>query len=234
MRAVLLLLPLLVGCYGTKVVRGPGLSPDAPVPGLMVSTILETAGSNVEEGGAVGLIQAGVDIANNAQLDNFGEAIEPAVTGWLATHGVAQTADKARLMTGKETDWAEVANDFTVLSGTWVDPDGLALRIATDTIFAGGTMRALAERVGTSDPRELFAYTTVTVHPLKEWLFVGVPRVRVSVVVHDKDGTTLLKARAWGVGKRTAFVVDRSPKSLQKGFDEAMAKLAESEVEASK
>lgn len=231
MRSFLLLAPLLVGCYATKVVRAPTLAPDAPVPGLMVSTIVETSDSNTENDGVVGLVQAATDLANNAELETFGVGVEPAVTTWLATQGVAQTADKDRVMTGKQTDWGAVANDFTVLSGTWVDPDGLGLRVATDTLFAGGTMKAVAERVAGPDGREVYAYTTVTVVPLTEWLVVGVPRVRVSVVVHDREGTTLLRARAWGVGQRTAFVVDRSPTSLQKGFEEAMAKLAEAEVE---
>jgi hypothetical protein len=67
-----------------------------------------------------------------------------------------------------------------------------------------------------------------------EWLVVGTPRVRVSVIVHDRDGKELLRARAWGVGRRTAFIPDRSPASLEKGFTEAMAKLAVAEIEAAK
>jgi hypothetical protein len=197
----------------------------------MVSTIVETSESNTENTGAVGLVQAAVSLANNAELDEFGDAVEPAVTSWLATQGVAQAADKARVMDDRKVDWGAVANDFTVLSGTWVDPDGLGLRVATDTLFAGATMKSVAERLAGTDAREVYTYTTVTVLPLTEWLVVGVPRVRVSVVVHDREGNPLLRARSWGVGKRTAFVVDRSPRSLQKGFDEAMAKLAEAEIE---
>ena len=232
MRVLLLLSPLLTACYATKVVRAPSLAPDAPVPGLMVSTLLETDSGNDQDDGALELVQAAVALSNNAELDVFGAEIEPAVTAWLTTQGVAQTTDKARLMDGRATDWGAVANDFTVLSGTWVDPDGLGLRIASNTLFAGGTMRAVAERLRGPDGREVYVYTTVTVLPLKEWLVVGVPRVRVSVIVHDVDGNELLRARAWGVGRRTPLVVDRSPESLRLGFEEAMAKLAEAEVEA--
>lgn len=232
MLPVVVLLSSLTGCYATKVVRSTNLVPDAPVPGLMVSTIIETSESNSSGGGAVGLAQAVVALANNGELDKFGTTVEPAVTTWLGTQGVAQKTDKARVMGDKATDWGKVANDFTVLSGTWVDPDGLALRVATDTLFAGGTLKAMGAKLGTGEAGEAFVYTTVTVVPLTEWFVVGTPRVRVSVIAHDVEGNELLRARAWGVGKRTAFVVDRSPESLQKGFDEAIAKLAAAEVEA--
>ncbi len=230
MPSFLVLAPVFLACYATKVLRAPSLMPEEPVSALMVSTIVETQQQENSDS-LVGAIQTGVDLANNAELDMFGGTVEPALTTWLTTMGVNQAADKTRLMTGKDTDWAAVANDFTVLSGTWVDPDGLGMRIATDTLFGEGPMRTLAERVGAKDPRELYSYTTVTVVPMHEWLFVGVPRVRVSVVVHDRDGKPVLRARAWGVGQRTAFFIDRSPDSLGKGFAEAMANLAEAEIE---
>lgn len=53
----------------------------------------------------------------------------------------------------------------------------------------------------------------------------------MSVVVHDQDGSPLLRASAWGKGNTTAFVVDRSPASLSKAFDEAMGKITAAEVE---
>lgn len=231
MRALFAVLPLLVGCYATKVVRAPTLAPTEPVPGLMVSTIVETMANDDSNDGVMAVAQTVVDVANNAELDAFGAAVQPAVTGWLATQGVAQADDKERLMVGKKTDWAAVANDFTVLSGTWVDPDGLGVRVGTDTLFAGATFKKMAEKLAGPEPRETYTYTTVTVVPQHEWIFVGVPRVRVSVVVHDAEGNPLLRAHAWGVGQRTAFIVDRSTASLQKGFDEAMAKLAAAEIE---
>ncbi len=222
MTAVFTLAPLLVGCYATKVVRAPSVSPEAAVPALMVSTIVETQVSNQDEG----LIGTAVALADNDELATFGERVEPAVRDWLTSQGVEQGADKDRLMAGRGTDWARVANDFTVFSGTWVDPDGLGVRLATDTLFAGGTLRAMGAQLGGADGREIFTYTTVTVVPLHEWIVLGVPRVRLSVIAHDREGNEVLRAQAWGVGRRTAFIVDRSPTSLQKGFDEALAKLA--------
>ncbi len=233
MLPVVVILSSLTGCYATKVVRSTDLAPDAAAPGLMVSTIVETYQSNSSGGGTTGLVQAIVDVANNSELASFGETVQPEVSAWLTTQGVAQTSDKDRVMGDKATDWGKVANDFTVLSGTWVDPDGLALRVATDTLFSAGTFKDVGSRLAGTDPKETYVYTTVTVVPLTEWLVVGTPRVRVSVVAHDRDGKELLRARAWGVGKRTAFVVDRSPASLTRGFQEAMAKLASAEVEAS-
>jgi hypothetical protein len=224
---------LLTGCYATRVVRAPDLLPDAPAPGLMVSTIVETV-SKSNSSSVMGAVGAVATLVDNGQLDKFGATVEPGVTGWLATQGVSQREDKARLMVGKNTDWASVANDFTVLSGTWVDPDGLGVRVATDTPFAAGTLKTMGTQLAGADPKETFVYTTVTLVPNVEWLVVGMPRVRVSVIVHDRDGKELLRARAWGVGRRTAFIPDRSPASLEKGFTEAMAKLAVAEIEAAK
>ncbi len=115
------------------------------------------------------------------------------MSAWLASQGVTQTTDKSRVMGEETTDWGAVANDFTVLSGTWVDPDGLALRVATDTLFAGGTLKRMGAVLGGSVPNEAYVYTTVTVLPLTEWLVVGTPRVRVSVIAHDREGVELLR-----------------------------------------
>jgi hypothetical protein len=227
----LVLLPLATGCYATKVMRAPALVPTEPAPGLLVSTIVETIETESQDADAFALAQTVANLANNAELDQFGGTVEPEVTAWLATQGVAQTTDKDRLMVGKSTDWAQVANDFTILSGTWVDPDGLGLRVATDTLFSGATFRSMAQKLDGPEGRELYTYTTVSIYPRHLWLVVGVPRVRVSVLVHDENGNTLLRAKAWGKGKQLPFFVDRSPESLGKGFAEAMAKFEDAEVE---
>jgi hypothetical protein len=160
MRHALALLPLLTGCYATKVLRAESLVPTEPVPGLMVSTIVETAQNDTSGGGTIGLAQAIVDVKNNSELETFGATVEPAVTSWLSTQGVQQRTDKERVMADKKTDWAAVANDFTVLSGTWVEPRGLGLRVATDMIFMGGTFKKMAATLDGPDAREAYTYTT--------------------------------------------------------------------------
>lgn len=208
------------------------MMPDQPVPGLMVSTIVETVSShNDEDTSALAVTQAVFDVKNNTQLDEFGATVEPAVSTWLATQGVIQHSDKARVMEGKKIDWAESANAMTVVSGTWVDPRGLALRVATDSLFKGATFNKMAEKLDGPEAKEDYVYTTMSVYPQHEWLVVGFPRVRVSVMVHDEAGNTVLRASAWGKGKKAAFVVNRSPESLQKGFAEAMEKLQAAEVQ---
>lgn len=228
MRLALAVLPLLVGCYATKVMRVEALVPTESVPALMVSTIVETTENDTANEGTLGLAQVVLDLKNNVDLDTFGVTVQPAVTTWLTTQGIGAHADKDRVMVDKKTDWAAVLNEFTVLSGTWVDPTGLPLRVATDTLFAGATFRKVAEGLDGPEAREAYTYTTVTVVPQHEWLFVGVPRV----LVHDQDGNPLVRASAWGKGNKTAFIVDRSPESLERAFAEAMGKIAVAEVEA--
>ncbi len=61
--------PLLAGCYATKVVRSTDLKADAPAPGLMVSTIIETSVPNTSNGGTLGVLEGVLALVNNAELD---------------------------------------------------------------------------------------------------------------------------------------------------------------------
>lgn len=226
---LLALLPLLVACHSTKILRSPTLVPESPLPALQVSTIIETTSYNDDEG-AVAVTQAVFDVVNNTQLDEFGATVRPTLEPWIQAQGLRAATDKERVMVGKSTDWAEVANSFTVLSGSWVDPEGLALRVATDTLFKGGTYKKMAEKLDGPEEKEAFVYTTLSVVKSRRWLVVGVPWVRVSVIAHDQDGQELLRARAWGRGKSAAFVANTSPESLKKALDEAIVQLKEGEV----
>jgi hypothetical protein len=57
------------------------------------------------------------------------------------------------------------------------------------------------------------------------------PLVRVSVLVADDTGREVLRARAWGAGSRTAFLIDRSEGNLAQALSRALERLEAAEVQ---
>ena len=219
------LLPLLslVACMSTKAWRAPDVPTTPTTPALMVSGLVETRQEAAQNPGVATMVAAA---AGNLQMDEFGATVRGKLAPWLAKQGftIAPDADRAKSL--QKVDWGEAANALSVLSGVWVDPDGAAMRVAGDTLFRGGTLEKVAAKLDTGASPEAYLFTVVTVTEDPEWLFFRRPIVKLSVIVADEKGREVLRARAYGRGKTTPLVTDRTNANLSIALDEALDHLA--------
>lgn len=221
----------LTGCMTTKVRRAPDWPTEPAVPTLMVSGTVERSlvtQANATTGGAAADGLAAV--LGNLQVDDFGASVATALTPWLARNGFALTTDPPRARSLQSVQWGDAANTVTVLTGMWVDPKGTALRIGGDSLFRGSTLRRVAETLDTPAAPEGYAFTVVTVYDDAEWMLFRRPLVRVSVIVADDAGREVLRARAWGAGDRTLFVIDRTEGNLAHALGQAVGRLEAANV----
>jgi hypothetical protein len=222
----------LTACMTTKVRRAPDWPTEPAVPTLMVAGTVEHAAptnANASAGGAV--LDGMATVFGNLDVDAFGATVASALTPWLARNGVALTMDPPRARSLQSVQWGDAANAVTVLTGMWVDPNGAAMRVGGDTLFRGFTLRRVGETLNTPAAPEGFAFTVVTVYDDTEWLMFRRPLVRVSVLVADDTGREVLRARAWGAGSRTAFLIDRSEGNLAQALSRALERLKAAEVQ---
>ena len=227
--AIPLLATLLSGCMTTKVLRATDLATDPPLPTVAVAGMVELANLQAKADN-VSLVDAVATVANNTRVDEFGATVRGKLSPFLAKQGLAIATDPARAKSLQTVDWGEAANALSVLTGTWVDPEGATMRVGGDTLFRGYTLTKVAEKLATPSTPEGFLFTVVTVYEDTEWLVLRRPLVRVSVVVADQNGREVLRARGWGSGRRTALVVDRTEANLGTALDEAVRKLEAAEV----
>ncbi len=223
MAAPLLPLLSLVACMSTKAWRVADLPTEPTMPALMVSGLVETQQQAAESPSVLNVVAAA---AGNLQVDEFGATVSGKLAPWLGKQGFTIVEDADRAKSLQKVDWGEAANALSVLSGVWVDPDGAAMRVAGDTLFRGGTLTKVATKLDTGASPEAYLFTVVTVMEDPEWLFFRRPIVKLSVIVADEKGREVLRARAYGHGKTTPLVTDRTNANLSIALDEALEHLA--------
>jgi hypothetical protein len=226
---LLLLGTLLSGCMTTKVLRATDLPNEPALPTVMVSGMVELANPQ-SQAETLNVVDVVASVANNTRVDEFGATVQGKLARWLAKQGLAVSTDAQRVKALQTVDWGEAANALTVLTGTWVNPEGATMRVAHNTLFRGYTLTKVAEKLGTPSTPEGYLFTVVTVFEDTEWLVLRRPLLRVSVIVADQNGREVLRARGWGSGRTTPLVVDRTETNLGTALDEAIRKLEAAEV----
>ncbi len=220
---------LLSGCMTTKVLRATDLPNEPALPTVMVAGMVELANPQTQAE-TLSVVDVVASVANNTRVDEFGRSVRAKLSPWLAKQGLAIATDAPRVKALQSVDWGEAANALTVLSGTWIDPEGTALRVGTNSLFRSYSLRRVAERLGTPDKPEGYLFTVLSVFEDTEWIFFRRPLLRVSVIVADQNGREVLRARGWGSGRTTPIVVDRTETNLAVALDEAVRKLEAAEV----
>jgi hypothetical protein len=224
MRRVSVLVVAMVASLSLTGCLSPYLKQASDAPAAKPSAALVT-GLNVrfDSSGEKSLVDAAVDAAQNARLEEFGKDATELLEKALAEHGYTPAYDGART---SKLDLIQLASSAgtAALTGTWRhpktshwSPDGVNSLFVKPGDVIG--------KITVNGQNEYFVFAEVIIRDTG--MFMKSPFVVVRASIYDQTSRKVLDLQGLGEGDSRFMFADRSPinlrLALQRGFESLKA-----------
>lgn len=202
------------GCISPYLKRDSKMPEPKPAPALVAGMSVQ-----FESAAEKSAIDAAVDMAQNAGLEEFGKVAAELSAASLAQHGYNATYDGPR---SSKLDLIQLSSNSTAaaLTGHWRHPE--SSHQGPDTVE--GILVNTSEIMGklkVEGQSEFFAFTKVSIRD--NGIFMKEPYVVVRTKVFDAAGKKVLELQGVGAGDSSFMFADRSPANLkvalERGFE---------------
>lgn len=225
---LLLAATLSTGCATTYIKQTANVPESGSAPTLLASYTVKK-----QQQGEGSVLDAAVDAAQNAQLEEFGNQAFKTVAERLAKRGfvLELEAPRARAIDVIQIDGGAA---LAAMTGFWKHPEtsGVQTIELTNLIAGGANRKHFAGKLYEDGKQKYFAFVGVNV--LDQESFFGLwksPEIRVHSVVISAEGQLVMESQGIGVGNGSLFFADRSPKNLLVAMEGAVAALEKAKVE---
>lgn len=207
------------GCFSPYLKRSSTNPEPKPSNALVAGFVVHFDDNNSEKS----VLEAAVDVAQNAGLDEFGKNASGMLAKALEKHGYTATWDGPR---SARLDAVQIKSDSTTaaLTGQWRHPDSSYWVPQTvDSLFVKPADLIAKLTLPNATGKEYYAFADVAI--ANSGLILKEPTVIVRAVVYDASSQKVLELGGIGQGSSSPFLADRSPTNLQKALENAFASL---------
>lgn len=216
---VLALALVSTGCFSPYLKRSTTNPEPKPSPALVAGFVVHFNNN----GGDKSVLEAAVDVAQNAGLEEFGRKASEMLAKALEKHGYTAAWDGPR---SARLDAVQVESNagMAALTGQWRHPDSSYWVPQTvDSLFVKPADLISKLTLPNATGKEYYAFADVSI--ADGGMFLKEPVVIVRAVVYDAASTKVLDLGGIGSGASTFMIADRSPTNLQAALQKAFESL---------
>lgn len=205
------------GCFSPYIKKTPNQPDPNPSSALGAGYVVRFN----DGGGQKSLLDAAVDAAQNAGLEEFGKAAQPKVEATLKDHGYTLTFNRER---AKTLEAISLRSDATTaaFTGQWVHPDSTYWTPQyVDNLFTKPA--DFTTKLKVEGQHEYFAFVSIDI--FDSGLLFKEPYIIIRTLIADENGKIVAELGGHGKGESSPFVTNRSPQNLERALDAALAEM---------